>query len=109
MCFVFFLDYAKLLKRQNREHKAKQGQQLQFISFPFRKRSKSESPETHRDRSKESDAMKAENDPLEQSPHDTSEPWQQQQQLLPVGQSSVTPLASMGIECVPTITPVSAS
>lgn len=90
-CFVFILDYAKLLKRQNREHKAKQGQQLQFISFPFRKRPKSESPETHRGGSNESD------------------PLEQQQQPSPVGQGPETPLALMGTECVPTITPVPAS
>ncbi|KAF9028620.1 hypothetical protein BGZ52_009576 [Haplosporangium bisporale] len=109
LCNACGLHYAKLLKRQNREHKAKQDQQLQFISFPFRKRAKSESPETHRDGFNESDAVKAENDSLEQDPQDTSEPGQQQQQPSPVGQDSETPLAPMGTESVPTITPVPGS
>ncbi|KAG0343360.1 hypothetical protein BG004_005371, partial [Podila humilis] len=41
--------YAKLLKRQNREYKAKPGAQLQFISFPFRKQAKSLSPGSQQD------------------------------------------------------------
>ncbi|KAG0362644.1 hypothetical protein BG005_004761 [Podila minutissima] len=116
LCNACGLHYAKLLKRQNKEHKIKQEQQLQFISFPFRKRAKSQSPEAHRNGSKEPDTMRAENDrPLEQDMliepgQQHQQQQQQQQQSSPFGQGSVAPPSSIGTsEYVSTVAPVSTS
>ncbi|KAG0334548.1 hypothetical protein BG000_008232 [Podila horticola] len=116
LCNACGLHYAKLLKRQNKEHKTKQDLQLQFISFPFRKRAKSLSPEKHRDGSKESDTMPAENNhSLEQEQHPQQdmpiEPGQQQQQhqSSSLGQGSAASPSIETSEYVPTIAPVSAS
>lgn len=116
ICVCWYIDYAKLLKRQNKEHKIKQEQQLQFISFPFRKRAKSQSPEAHRNGSKEPDTMRAENDrPLEQDMliepgQQHQQQQQQQQQSSPFGQGSVAPPSSIGTsEYVSTVAPVSTS
>ncbi|KAG0036503.1 hypothetical protein BGZ82_004130 [Podila clonocystis] len=120
LCNACGLHYAKLLKRQNKEHKIKQDQQLQFISFPFRKRAKSQSPEAHRDGSKETDTMQAENDhhieeeqhsqqDMSIEPQQPQQQQQQQQQSSSLGQGSVAPPSIGATEYVSAIAPVPAS